>query len=486
MLEVSDRVTTIALTGNTYLAQRVSPLRQERFLRLVDLLRAADVTLTNLECTIPDPEDPPAFVSGQGWAATHMAASPQMIDELKFLGVDMVCDANNHVTDFGEAGLLSTIRHLTKAGMPFAGIGASLSEATQPAYVDTPSGLRVALVVACDWGPRWALGLTFPWPVGYLASDDAPPFRPRPGVNLLRYDAVAHAPAELLRHLRELSAGLGWDEDKVLRRFGFMRSLPLVGFTTNLDVEVDTETEFYFLGRKFVSDAEFKQSIVTCAEDLDRICTQVREARRQADIVCVALHDQSHGFVDVMNHIKEFGQRAIDAGADVYFCNGADLMGIEFYKTKPMIYGIPTFFLQTEAVRHLPSSVMSRYRLPADSTTADFVEARDQHRAKAFAATSRNRWIERTSGSAVHLCVFNDQAQLQEIRVQPLEQFGGGIGVEEAGPRVPRFRRGLPLLAERDSPTSKRVLDHLVEECRHYGTDVIVEDGVGRILVGGA
>jgi poly-gamma-glutamate capsule biosynthesis protein CapA/YwtB (metallophosphatase superfamily) len=471
----------VALTGNTYLAQRVSPLRNERFLRVVELLRSADVTLTNMECTIPDPEDAPAFVAGQGWAATHMAGTPQMIDELKFLGVDMVCVANNHVNDFGDAGVLSTIKHLRAAHMPFAGIGASLTEATQAGYVDSPSGLTVALIVACDWGPRRALGLNFPWPVGYMASDDAPPFRPRSGVNLLRYDAVAHVPSDQLQHLREISAGLAWDEDKVLRRNGFLRSLPFVGFNTNLDVEVDTDTELYFLGRKFVLDTEYRQSIVTCQDDLDRICTQIREARRQADIVCVALHDQGHGLVDAMGHIKEFGQLAIEAGADIYFCNAGDLNGIEFYKDKPMIYGVPTFFLQTEAVRHLPSSVMSRYNLSPDSTTADFVEARDQSKVRALAATKYNRWTERTSGSAVHLCVFDHHADLKEIRVQPIEQFGGGVMSVDDQVKVPRFRRGLPLMPEPDAPVSKRVLERFKEECRSYGTDVDVQEGVAIV-----
>jgi poly-gamma-glutamate synthesis protein (capsule biosynthesis protein) len=367
--------------------------------------------------------------------------------------------------------------------MPYAGIGASLTDATRAAYVDTPTGLRVALIVACDWGPRWALGLNFPWPVGYLASDDAPPYRTRPGVNLLRYDAVAHVPAEELGHLRAMSSGLGWDEDKVLRRYGFMRSLPLVGFTTNLDVEADTDSELWFLGRKFVAGDDYGQSIVTSQEDLDRICKHVREARRQADIVCVALHDQSHGFVDVMGHLKEFGQRAIDAGADVYFCNGADLMGIEFYKGKPMIYGVPTFFLQTEAVRHLPSSVMSRYRLPADATTADFIEARAHGRARAFAETSRDRWIEKTPGSAVHLCVFDSTGALKEIRVQALEQYGGGVGAVDERVNVPRFRRGLPLMPDDTSPIAKRVLERLKVECERYSTPVEIRGGVGIVSV---
>jgi hypothetical protein len=156
-------------------------------------------------------------------------------------------------------------------------------------------------------------------------------------------------------------------------------------------------------------------------------------------------------------------------------------MGIEFYKNRPMIYGIPTFFLQTEAVRNLPSSVMSRYKLPPDSTAADFIEARGRGRARAMAETNRDRWIEKTPASAVHLLVFDQNAALKEIRVQPLEQYGGGVSTVDERVNVPRFRRGLPLMPTADSPVIKNVLDRLTDECRRYGTEVRAENGVAVI-----
>ena len=94
-------------------------------------------------------------------------------------------------------------------------------------------------------------------------------------------------------------------------------------------------------------------------EDLDRIYKHVREARRQADIVVVALHDQSHG-LGIHPYIDTFAHGVIDAGADIYFCNAGEHRGVEIYKGKALIYGQPGLFLQTEAVTHVPSSYMSR------------------------------------------------------------------------------------------------------------------------------
>jgi poly-gamma-glutamate capsule biosynthesis protein CapA/YwtB (metallophosphatase superfamily) len=475
--------TTLALTGNTYFPQAVSRFEHVRFKQVVEFVRSTDVAITNLECSIPDAASPPAFVAGAGWAATYLAGTPDLLQELRFLGFDAVCAANNHVSDFGDSGILATIRRLREAQLPFAGIGASLAEASQAAYIDAPTGLRIALISVCDWGPRGRMGLNFPWPHGYMPSDDGPLFTPRPGVNLLRYEAVSQVARDQLDTLRQISASLGWERDKAFRRSGFWRSHPLVGMTTNIGVEVDSETEFYFLGRKFVVGDRPSQQTVLCQDDLDRVYRQIREARRQADVVCVSLHDQSQGEA-VHDYIRVFAHGAIDAGADVYFSNGGSHRGVELYKGKALIYGQPGFFLQTEAVTHVPSSAMLRYGLPADSTAADFLDARERRKDFAFheAGGGPGQSIEGAGGTVIHVCVFNEDARLVEIRLQPLETMGGNIlrTDDQDGP-VRRFLRGLPLMPEPGSGVAHRVLNHSAECSRPYGTDVAISDGVGCI-----
>lgn len=471
--------TSIALTGNTYIAQPIRRQTNPRFLQTVDFLRAADVTLTNLECTLPDPGTPPAMVAGHGWAATYMVGGTSMLDDLEFLGVDAVCAANNHVSDFGDDGIRATVRALREKGLPYAGIGASLAEATRAGYVDAPSGLRVAFVVACDWGPRGAQGLNFPWPMGVMASDEQPPFASRPGLNLLRYESVSHVTKAQLEELRTISAELGWEQDKIYRRNGFWRSHPLVGAHTNLGVEVDSEDEVWFLGRRFVADDEpRRQETIACQEDLDRLYTAVREARRQADIVLVGLHDQSHGENGLHDYVSTFARGAIDAGADVFFNNGGSFGGVELYRGKPILHGLPGLFLQTEAVLDIPTSEMARYGMPPGSTPADFLDLRGERARQAFAEGGPlGELLQGAGGSAVHVCTFDEHAELTEIRVQPLEPLGGTqFAVDESVP-VPRFRRQLPLMAEIGSPAAERILGHAVKTSEALGTDVAVRDG---------
>jgi poly-gamma-glutamate synthesis protein (capsule biosynthesis protein) len=462
------------------MADRVSTYRNPGFLGVVDLLRATDVVLANLECAVPDPDDPPAFVAGGGASATHMIGTPAMLDDLKYVGIDGVCSANNHVSDFGDAGILSTIRHLRAAGIPYAGIGASLTEASEPAYVDSPSGLRVAYIIASDWGPRSDLGLNFPWPAGYMPSDERPPFHSRPGVNLLRYEAVSYVSADQLEQLRRISQDLSWEKDKIYRRFGSHRSHPLVGLTTNLDVERDTDSEVWFLGRKFVAADRHENRTVACEDDLQRLYRQIRQAKSQADVVLVGLHDQSHGR-DVYEYIRTFGYGSIDAGADVFFCNGGFFMGIEMYKDKALLWGVPSFFLQTEAVTHLPSSVASRYRLPEDATASEILATRAANAARAVhEAGGPPAGHVGVNGSAVHTCVFDDNASLREIRIQPLEALGSSahsLAHSTDVGAVPRFRAGLPLMPAAGSPAAADVLEHVARLAKAFGTNIEVADG---------
>jgi poly-gamma-glutamate capsule biosynthesis protein CapA/YwtB (metallophosphatase superfamily) len=476
--------TTVVLAGNTFIAQPITRNRNPRFGKVVELIRAADASICNLECAIPDVDSPPAYMAGTGWCATYMLGTPRMLDDLKFLGISGVCAANNHVSDFGDSGIRSTIKHLRQARLPYAGIGESSTEAAEAAYLDTPSGLRLAFIAVCDWGPRGSLELNISWPVGYIPSDDDPPFQSRPGVNLLRYQAVTRVTREQLGWLRQISQSLGWERDKIYRRNGFGRDYPLVGMTTNLDVEVNDDGQFYFMGRKFELADQPGHYTVPCQEDLARIYKHIGEARRQADLVFVALHDQSHG-EHVHKHIDEVAHGIIDAGADVFFNNGGSNMGIEIYKQKAILYGVPTFFLQTEAVVNLPRDARLRYGLPADSTAAEFLDRRAEGARRAFAEGGPlERLSPGAAGPAVYTCRYGGDARLnarlKEIRVQPLEPLGGTIF---ASTSVPRFRRQLPLMPEPGSAHAERTLYYTSKYCQELGTDFQVEAGVGVVSV---
>lgn len=100
---------------------RESVYSEPEFMRLVSLIRDADVAFTNLEMNLHDYGEDcyPASESG----GTYTRAPPYAIDELTWMGFDIFSNANNHSIDYMYGGLLSTISHLDKAGVPHAGTG---------------------------------------------------------------------------------------------------------------------------------------------------------------------------------------------------------------------------------------------------------------------------------------------------------------------------------------------------------------------------
>jgi poly-gamma-glutamate synthesis protein (capsule biosynthesis protein) len=88
-------------------------------LRLREILQSADAAFVNLEGTVHLwDEGTPGITQG-----TFMTTDPKLLEDLQWLGVNMVSCANNHAFDYGEAGVLANIRHLDHAGIVHAGTG---------------------------------------------------------------------------------------------------------------------------------------------------------------------------------------------------------------------------------------------------------------------------------------------------------------------------------------------------------------------------
>src|SRR5207249_4337388 len=95
---------------------------------LAELARAGtDVRIVNLETSITS--------SAAAWPGKgiHYRMHPRNVGCLTAAGLDCCCLANNHVLDWGHAGLAETLRTLDEAGVARPGAGASAAEASAPA-----------------------------------------------------------------------------------------------------------------------------------------------------------------------------------------------------------------------------------------------------------------------------------------------------------------------------------------------------------------
>jgi poly-gamma-glutamate synthesis protein (capsule biosynthesis protein) len=102
------------------------------------LIKGADIAVANFEN--PAPDKPKYHTSG-----TVFSADPRFIAGLADAGIDYVSLANNHIRDAGGAGLLQTIKNVTKNGIAVSGAGKNLAAARKPAIL-TAGGVKVAIL----------------------------------------------------------------------------------------------------------------------------------------------------------------------------------------------------------------------------------------------------------------------------------------------------------------------------------------------------
>jgi len=126
---------------------------------------APDAKLVNLETSVTASDD--------AWPnkGIHYRMHPANIPVLTTAGIDVCALANNHMLDWGYAGLTETLETLQQAGIRYAGAGQNLQEAEAPAVIEIAGKGRVVIfsygVVTSGIPLRWA------------AAED------KPGVNLL-------------------------------------------------------------------------------------------------------------------------------------------------------------------------------------------------------------------------------------------------------------------------------------------------------------
>ena len=133
-----DVINIVRQHGPVFLFEQIQPL-----------YRQFDLVIGNLECCITNeggtkvPSQPP------------LNAPIDVAMALTYSNIDVFDLANNHVMDFGEKGLRSTLDFLNKHQFKYFGAGMTLADAEAPLYVDL-SGKRAAFLGACDVSADWA------------------------------------------------------------------------------------------------------------------------------------------------------------------------------------------------------------------------------------------------------------------------------------------------------------------------------------------
>ena len=444
----------VALAGDCMLTRRLATFDEPAFLALRDLFRGCDAGFVNLESVVRGPDEgTPGVTRG-----TYMTTPPELLADISWLGVTMVSTANNHAYDYGEGGVMATVRHLEAAGIMFAGSGQNLAEARRPGYLDSRAG-RVALIATTATYRPWN-----------AASPQRPDMRGRPGINPLDSETTYSVDDTSFRALQAMSAGLGFDQTRKRNR---------THFYSDAEAPDDAGGEVQLFGTRVVNTGTFGATSSADAADIDDNLRWIREARRQADWVLVSFH--SHQFAhksvasaatkidlkEPADFVPAFARQCIDAGADIFVGHGSHTpLGIEIYNGKPILYSVGNFIFQNESVRSFPAEAYARFGLGHDATPTDFLDARTGGGTKGHIA-HEGFW----ENIAV-TCEFRGGAAA-EIRIHPIEQgFGASLG-----------QRGRPMLTT--GVIADRVIGRVAELSRMYGVDVRNQNGIGVIAIDG-
>jgi poly-gamma-glutamate capsule biosynthesis protein CapA/YwtB (metallophosphatase superfamily) len=420
---------TFALTGDSIITRKLAIYGEPAFLRIINLVRNADVAFTNLEMLFHDYE--PYAMSSSG--GTYMRAEPALVKDLVWAGFDMVARANNHSGDYGVLGMNLTTKHVADAGLVQAGVGQSLAEAREAKFLETPKG-RVALIsVASTFTEHSIAGRT---------RGDMPA---RPGLNPLRFDTVTTVTPARLATLREIAAEING------------RPVP----------DGPPPTTLTFFGRRFTTGDTPGVRTVPGKEDLDEIAAVVRSAAGLADYTIVTIHAHEGGRDRLVpaDFLVTFARAMVDAGADMFVGHGPHVLrGIEVYKGKPILYSLGDFIFQNETLLRLPSENYASYDLGADKHVNDFNDARYNFDKSGFPA-------DRLIWEAVVAVPRFRGKQLVELALHPIT-----LGFGQS-----RSVRGRPLFAEGE--LGQKILGDISKLSSAMGTKITVREGVGYVEV---
>jgi poly-gamma-glutamate synthesis protein (capsule biosynthesis protein) len=432
--QIVPETITVSAAGDCILNRRISNLKQPQFLKLVDILRAADCLYGNCEMVLADP-DSGGYPMFEG-AALSVVSESSIANELAWLGFDIMGTANNHTWDYGQPGISATRNNLKRAGIASAGTGLDLQQAAAPCYADTPGG-RVALINCASTFHDYA--------VAYPSRADR---KGIPGLNPVRvnvrfqldrpaFEAVTKT-AEALKPLGGVGNVIG-------------NSNPGVKISPN---------EVVMFGNTFVPGPATEALTEVIPGDLTRITNSIEQGKRNARIVLTSIHaHEAYRNNDTpAQFLQPFARACIDSGSDAFFGAGSHVTwGIEIYKGRPICYGLGDFFFQYQTVPAFASDVYQAFGL--DPQTADPTRATD----KLQLSGGANLWQ-----TIVPAITYQNSGAARMI-LYPVT-----LGMDE-----PRYQRGTPRLAE--GAEAQEIIGRVSRLSEPYGTAIRFHDGIGEV-----
>lgn len=427
---VADGFTMIAV-GDLIVSRPLTKFQDSEFGTIVKILHDADVTFGNMETNIFDIRTFDGSPQAEYGGAYHVSL-PEVGQDLKAMGFNILSRANNHSLDWGLEGMRETSRALDQNGMVHAGAGETLAQAGAARFLETARGRVALLSFASTFSPL------------SRAADSAGEAPGRAGVNSLRLARSVVVPPEMLESLRQIRNALpdsrpGRDDPN---RIVLAGATYKVGETAGYSYEPD-------------------------ARDVANILRNVRRGKQFADF-CIATnhgHEPGNWSQDTPDYEQLFAHRLIDAGADAYVVHGPhQLRGIEIYKNRPIFYSVGNFIMDDLRTPVGADMFVAYGKDPRIDTDAEVTVSEMSSEYETDPGFSDPVFYE----SIITVCRF-EQNQLAAVRLYPIE-----LGYAK------RFaNRGVPRLAP--PLQAKTILERLQKLSMPFGTNIAIENDVGMI-----
>ncbi len=445
----------VTVVGETMAVRPFSQLTDPDFLSIVKLMRESDLTYGHLEMNIASANEVTYAARGSSGGAGYLVADPKIAQDLKWAGVDALSVAQNHSFDWGEKGLLATIRNCNRAGIAVSGTGANLEEAREPTYFEKEKG-RVAMVSISSGNSA------FEW--AGLSKGVVPG---RPGVNPIRVKTVYEVDHATAAQLKAAGKNLGVLTDAAAAKKDFNITPGAISGSNG------------YSGFNFVDGEKFSITTENHPGDVAGNLKSIDEAKSMANFVIVAQHmsisEAKRGDSPVKAAV-DFARKAIDAGADIFVGHGwHTFLGIEIYKEKPIIYGVGNFFWQSEFIPRVPADEYESYGYDLNQLTSYNPSIGDLHPAGS----------EDWAWSAVYQFKFENK-KISQIVLHPVEMgfdFSGDKPKRnrEVGSGAHPYLDGSPRIAH--GASAQKILERAQKICALRGTKLEIADGIGTIRI---
>ena len=122
----------------------------ELFSDTVDLFKSGDFSIINLECAITDKNTPIEKIG------PNLSAPMNTANVLREAGITHCTLSNNHIFDYGKAGVKDTLEMLDRAGIMYTGFGENSTDARKNLII-TDGKIKVSVIAVCEHEYSYAL-----------------------------------------------------------------------------------------------------------------------------------------------------------------------------------------------------------------------------------------------------------------------------------------------------------------------------------------